>query len=108
MEDLRISDAARLTGLSRSTILKKIKCGDIASYKKQVPWGDAFRDEYRIHYEALLPYITMGIKNEGISPKDLITLLTIIHKDLQYLKEKVNKQTDLIQQLMDDCKNEEK
>lgn len=106
MEDLRISDAARLTGLSRSTVLKKVKIGEIKSYQVRVPWGNSFRAEYRIKYEALLPYISLGAGSERTSSKDLITLIMIIHKELQSLKEAVNVQNELLRQIIK--KNEKK
>lgn len=101
MQEFRISDVARLTGMSRSTILKKIKSGEIESKKKTIVWGKGTREEYRVPYEALLAHITFA---GGKEPKDLITLVTLVFEELQMLKKQVNKQNSILQELANTCK----
>lgn len=101
MQEFKIADVARLTGMSRSTILKKIKTGEMKSTRKTVVWGNNTREEYRVPYESLMTYITlMGEK----SPKDLVTLVTLVFEEVQVLKKQINEQNSILQELVKLCK----
>lgn len=81
----RIADACRVTGLSRSTIMNKIKSGEIQAVKVRVPWGKDYREEYRLPPDVLQEYINRGNpKNEA---NDLpAMLLTLILDELRQIR----------------------
>jgi CDP-4-dehydro-6-deoxyglucose reductase, E3 len=117
---LTLSRAARLVGVTRSTLQKQIQNGELSTFEGQLAVTELLRaypnatmqDTTAIERVERIKATTgydHGRQNESAlpSPKVLATRLTSLSKELVWTKSELNKYSDLIEKLLQKCRDAE-